>query len=74
MKETSGVVVVKVEQGTPAAESGIRPGDLIEEINANPVHNMKEFNEAVNQLPKGSTSRMLIKRQGRTLYVVVEVP
>lgn len=74
VKETSGVVVIKVEQGSPAADAGVHPGDLIEEINVSPVHNMKEYKEAVSKLPKGSTARLLIKRQGMTLFLAIDVP
>ncbi len=74
LKETSGVVVVQVEQGSPASDAGIRSGDLIEEINGIPVKNFKDYNaQLANQKP-GSSLRFLMKRQGKTMYVVVEVP
>ena len=74
LKETSGVVVVQVEQGSPASDAGIRSGDLIEEINGIPVKNFKDYNaQLANQKP-GSSLRFLMKRRGKTMYVVVEVP
>ena len=74
LKETSGIVVVQVEQGSPAAEAGIRPGDLIVEINGAVVQTMKDYQSNLKQAKAGSTLRFLVKRQGRTLYVVLEVP
>ena len=74
IRETSGVVVVQVEQGSPAAEAGIRPGDLIVEMNGALIQTMKDYHTALGQAKAGSTIRFLVKRQGKTLYVVVEIP
>ena len=74
LKDTSGVVVVQVEQGSPAGDAGIRPGDLVEEINGIPIKTMKDYQtQLANQKP-GSSIRFLMKRRGKTMYVVVEVP
>jgi serine protease Do len=74
LKEASGVVVVQVEQGSPAGDAGIHPGDLIEEVNGVPIKNLKDYNtQLANQKP-GSAVRFLVKRRGKTMYVVLEVP
>ncbi|HAY20659.1 DegQ family serine endoprotease [Desulfobacca acetoxidans] len=74
IKETSGVIVVQVEQGSPASDSGIRPGDLIEEINSVAIQSLKDYHASISQLKAGDAVRILIKRRGKTMYVVVEVP
>jgi serine protease Do len=74
LKDTSGVVVVQVEQGSPAGDAGIRPGDLIEEINAIPIKTMKDYQAQIANQKPGSSIRFLMKRQGKTMFVVVEVP
>ena len=38
-----GVIVSKVEEGSPAGEAGMRPGQLVEEINKKPVGNLAEL-------------------------------
>jgi S1-C subfamily serine protease len=63
-----------VERGSPAAEAGIRPGDLIMEINTQSIKTEKDYDKAISQLKKGTPARVLIKRRGRTLYLTVEVP
>jgi serine protease Do len=74
LKQSSGVVVVQVEQGTPAGDAGIHPGDIIEEVNGVPVRNLKDYNsQLANQKPGGSL-RFLVMRRGKTMYVVIEVP
>jgi len=44
---SDGVEVVSVEAGSPAAQRGLRPGDVIIEVNRSPVTNMTEMREAV---------------------------
>lgn len=74
LKETKGVVVVQVDQGTAAADAGLRQGDLILEINGQAVENLKAYQEIIGKVKKGTSARFLIKRQGRTLYLVLEIP
>jgi serine protease Do len=66
-----GVVVSGVEQGSAAEEAGLQRGDVILEVNRNPVHNVNEFSRAVNRLGKQSVL-LLVYSNGSTRYVVVE--
>jgi serine protease Do len=74
LRDNKGVVVVQVEAGGPAAESGLRPGDMILEVNGTVVTTVKEYRAAIAKLKKESVARFLIKRMGRTLYLTVEIP
>jgi serine protease Do len=74
LRETKGVVVTRVAPGTPAAEAGLRAGDLILEINGAAVGNAADFQRLMGKVPKGSFARLLIKRQGHTLFITLEVP
>jgi serine protease Do len=69
--KTLGVVVTGVEPGSAAEEADLRRGDVIQEVNHKPVHNVNEFSSAVSQLGKQNVL-LLINRGGNTLYVVVE--
>ena len=48
-----GVVVIEVLPGGPAAEAGVRPGDVIQEVNRRPVRSAREFARAVAQAGGG---------------------
>jgi serine protease Do len=74
LKETKGLVVMQVESGSAAADAGFRPGDLIEEINGQKVSSVKDYLKIVTQLKKGTVARFYIKRQGKNLYLTVEIP
>ena len=46
----AGVIVVSVKPGSPAESSGIRPGDVIYEINKMPVKNTRDYSAAVDKV------------------------
>jgi serine protease Do len=54
-----GVIVTEVEQGSPADNVGIEPGQLIEEVNRVRVHNLSELKDA---LSKGKNSDQVLLR------------
>jgi serine protease Do len=74
LKETKGAVVVQVVQGSPAADAGLRPGDLILEINGQAVESLNDYQTLMEKVKKGTYVRFLLKRQGRTLYLTMEIP
>ena len=70
----SGLIVNKVEQNTDAEIKGIRPGDIIQEINQVPVKNINAFRKIINSL-KGSKKSvlLLINRQGNINFVALKL-
>jgi len=66
---TAGVVVTDISPSSPAVDSGLRRGDVIQEVNRKPVHNTADF-EAAMRGAKDQTL-LLVNRQGSTLYVAV---
>ncbi len=73
LSETKGVVVVQVENDSPAAEARIRPGDVILEIDQNPIERISQFNEQVKNYKDGDTILFLIKRQTGTMYLTMKL-
>lgn len=74
LRDTKGALVIGVEQGSVAADAGIRPGDILLEINGQVIASAKEFQAAVSKIKKPGYARFLIKRQGRTIYLMMEIP
>ncbi|MDY7037877.1 MAG: DegQ family serine endoprotease [Thermodesulfobacteriota bacterium] len=68
-----GLVVVKVEKNSPAGEAGIRQGDLIIEIDQEPMKELEGYGKKIQQFKKGDTVLFLIKRGGNTLYVTLKI-
>jgi len=65
--QTKGVVVTGVDPGSKAAEAGIRKGDVIQEVNRQPVSNREQFEAAMRH--SGDNPLFLVNRQGNTLFV-----
>ncbi len=68
---TKGVVVTDVADGSPAADNGLRPGDVIQEVDHTPISNTNDFNRAIRRAA-GRTVLLLINRGGTTSYIAIE--
>jgi serine protease Do len=67
---TSGVVIVEVQPESPASESGLRAGDIVQEVNRKAVKTVGEFKSAVSNSP--NPILLVINRDGHTIYTVVD--
>jgi len=73
LSEASGVVVVQVQNNTPAQEAGLAPGDIILEMDQVPVKDLKQFNQMIGAYKVGDTILFLVKRRGSTLYLTLKI-
>lgn len=66
-----GAVVTDVELDSPAYEKGLRPGDVIEEINRKPVHNAED---AVNLTAnaKNKVTQLRVWSRGVNRFIAVD--
>jgi serine protease Do len=67
-KGVQGVVVTEVARGSQAAQEGLKPNDIILEVNRKQVPNVKDFNQAVKGVKAGDPILFLIQRDGNTFY------
>jgi serine protease Do len=71
LKVKEGVLVRDVVEGGRAYEAGIRAGDVIVEIDRQPVRTVEDLKIRVDKQAKGEPIVMLVNREGRTMYVAV---
>ncbi|HUL34396.1 MAG TPA: DegQ family serine endoprotease [Candidatus Eisenbacteria bacterium] len=67
---TFGVVVNAVDPSSAAAAAGIQQGDVIQEVNRKPVHNLEQYREALRGVGQ-QPALLLVNRGGTTHYVMV---
>ena len=73
-KNVSGLLVTKVEQNTDAEIKGIRPGDIIQQINQVSINDINAFRKIISSL-KGSKKGvlLLVNRQGNINFVALKL-
>ncbi len=66
-----GVLVLRVDEGSAAVRAGLKAGDVILEVNGEPVNSTQELRRAV-RLPEGDAAlHLLVLRQQREVEVDV---
>jgi serine protease Do len=71
ISETAGVLVSEVKLGSPAHRAGIRRGDVIKEVDRQPIEDLKGYTRQMARLKEKDDILMLIQREENTFFVVV---
>lgn len=71
LKEDAGVVVVRVDQGSRAFEAGVRPGDMILQINQKDITTIEEYKKAAAKIKSKDRVLLLIRRKGEDLFLTI---
>lgn len=69
--EEGGVLVSSVEPGSPAFRRGLRPGDVILEVNRQPVQSRRDVLETLHAFPPDADLLLLVQRGESTRFIVV---
>jgi serine protease Do len=71
LKKEPGVVVTRVEPGSPAANAGIQTGDVIQEVNRKPVKDVDDFVQKVAKAKDQDNVLLLLQRGQNSLFAAV---
>jgi len=71
LKKDAGVVVARVEAGSPAADAGIQRGDVIQEVNRSPVKDVGDFVQKMEKAKGKENVLLLIQRGQNSLFAAI---
>lgn len=71
VKAREGVLITGVLQNGPAAQAGIRPGDVVVQVGGKDIANVSELLTAVASLKPGAATRFKLQRREEALDVSV---
>jgi serine protease Do len=73
LRTTEGVIVVRVDEGSAAAEAGVQRGDVIKQLNGQAVRTMADFERLTRETKDGDQLAILLQRGAMSLYVAFRV-
>jgi serine protease Do len=69
-----GVVIVRVDENSPAADAGMRVGDIVEEVDGKEVKSLEDYEKAIEEVKDHGDKPVLflLRREGLSRYVAVK--
>jgi len=74
LESRRGVVITRVLPDSPAAQAGLRRGDVILEADHHQVKGIAELRSVLSKVKKGGSVLLLVRRGKNTLFVVMKSP
>lgn len=72
VNQDEGVLVVRVFDNSPAAQAGIKQGDIIQKIDGKPVKTSSDVQERVESSAIGATLQLEVNRSGQPVKMTVK--
>ncbi len=72
LSEKKGVVVVRVKPGSPADEAGVRPRDVIVQVNKVKISSIKDYKREMSRKDVRNKALLLVKRGKTNLYIALK--
>jgi C-terminal processing protease CtpA/Prc len=67
-----GVRVTAVKQGTPAANAGMRSGDIVTKVNSRQINKLDDIKDALERGEAGKPARVEVSRRGE--FLTLNIP
>jgi serine protease Do len=69
----AGALIRGVRPGEPAAKAGVKPGDIVVEVDGQPVNEPRDLQQIVGGLPPGKAVPVGVLRGGRREMLTVQI-
>jgi len=73
LKEQEGVLISNVEAGSAAAEAGLRRGEVIVEVNQQPVKNLEQYAGIMESALAEGSVLLLVRRGTQSRFVAIRL-
>lgn len=70
ISEKEGVMVMDVESGSKAEGAGLMAGDIVKEINHEPIRSIEDFRRIIDEVDEGEPIHLFIRRIKRGFLVI----
>jgi Do/DeqQ family serine protease len=67
-----GVIIIEVDRSSTAAEAGLKPGDVILEVNRTAVTTAGQFHQVI-EATQSDSALLLVNREGVTTFVALDL-
>jgi serine protease Do len=71
-KIDSGAVVTDLDPRSAVARAGVAPGDVIIQVDQNPVTEVKDFRRLADKVEDAKSALLLVARESGTMFVLVK--
>jgi serine protease Do len=72
LERSAGLVISAVKPGSAADEAGLRSGDVLVEINRQPVNNLADYNREIADNDKAKPVLFLVRRGQSSLFLALK--
>ena len=73
LKNVTGVIVAGIQRNGPAAQAGMRPGDIILEVDGKPATDRRTVMDITARVTPGSNMKLKILREGKEIEMTAVV-
>ncbi|WP_020677574.1 DegQ family serine endoprotease [Geopsychrobacter electrodiphilus] len=73
LKHGEGILIAQVIENSPAAEAGLKQGDLILQLDGQKVGKMAAFRNKISFTPPGTKVKLLIRRDGKEQTLTAKI-